>query len=539
MEVPSESTEVSPRDALLLKLGLDESARAEDLERAYRKRLKDYEAQVEHAGSKPERVAAKGTLKSFEQLLPQVRAEAARLRIDGLLEECREGLEKKRVGAVTRKLAAVRTLCDENNLEDHALTREIEDLEGDLEDVRLILGIPAGGGAESPGEDAPVAEAAPPEVPEADLPKEDASESAAEAIAEPMEHAEAHAAQAPVSEDAPAIEPTPEPEEAAAEAAPAEAAKVIQPPPLPPNLPKTQPPAEAEPPPETEEAAAPVESPVDAEAVEESEVDAPSETAPEPEAEPTLLQPPPIIAEYTPQATAAPASSDAPFAPMAALCFSLAGPEEERVHILSQEQLVFGRSRDCDVVVRAYAPDEDTARQLSRKISRAHFTIERRADDVQLADGSVVEGRRKRSGNGTYADGQPVDTIQIFRTGVETLKLTREGDAQAPPSWSLELVMECPLGASAHPAFAHLPKGPQALLLKRMDGLCEDLLLLWGCANLRVLGLAEEDLWLARLAGGYGLWDGTSLVPLEPGFRVGATWTATGFDALDYAKLIT
>ncbi len=536
MEVPSESTEVSPRDALLLKLGLGADARAEDLERAFRKRLGEYEAQVQHAGSKPERIAAKGTLKSFEQLLPQVRAEAARLRIDVLLEECREGIEKKRVGAVTRKLASIRTLCDENNLDDGALTREIDDIEGDLEDVRLILGIPAGAGADAPAEDTPAEKPETPEVPRADLPAEDADEPEAASVADPPEAPEpvattdtAQASEASKPEEPVADAAAPETGEAPPEAT--EEPKVVQPPPLPPDQPQ------AEPPPE---------EPAPAEVAEETSPESEAEPTPEPEAEPpepSVVEPPPVIAEYAqqqaPAATAAGVPADASFAPMAAQCFSLAGPEEERVHILSKEQLVFGRSRDCDIVVRAYAQDEETARQLSRKISRAHFTIERRPDDVQISDGSVVEGRRKRSGNGTYADGQPVDTIQIFRTGVEQLKLTREGEAQAPPSWTLELTMECPLGASTHPALAQLPTGPQALLLKRMDGLCEDLLLLWGCVNLRTLGLAEEDLWLARLAGGFGLWDGSALVPMEPGFRVGAAWTAAGFDALDYAKLVS
>lgn len=217
-------------------------------------------------------------------------------------------------------------------------------------------------------------------------------------------------------------------------------------------------------------------------------------------------------------------------------CLTLSGPDGELLHVLAKEISTFGRSRDCEVVTRAYSPgDEATRVRVSRLISRLHFTVKRESDDVLILNGGWVEGRHQLAANGIFADDEEFDRLKLFRSGTESIRLLREHHADNPPAWRVDLRMTPP--TAMEPVVAtEVPSGPQALALKRMDGLCEDVLFLWGAVDMRSLEWSEESLWLLRYDGGFVFSAGANWVPLEMGFTIGGGWRVVSMGSLSFRE---
>lgn len=213
--------------------------------------------------------------------------------------------------------------------------------------------------------------------------------------------------------------------------------------------------------------------------------------------------------------------------------FTLRGPEGELLHVVAREEVTFGRSPDADIVVRAYAPnDEEEFERVSFKISRLHFTISRQPNEVYLYSGSFANGRRTIAPNGILADGVEITDLQLFRSGTRSFRVLRHGLAENPPSWDIVLKMQVP--ADLAPACdATIPTGPQGLLLKRMDGKCEDVLLLWGAVDLQQLDLCEPKLFLMAYNSGFYVSDGESWSPVKSGMRFGRNWEIISYGAIE------
>lgn len=253
--------------------------------------------------------------------------------------------------------------------------------------------------------------------------------------------------------------------------------------------------------------------------------DAPQAVPPEP----AVVEP---VAEQAPELPSLPPLE----ADLHADCFTLTGPDGELLHVLALPTTTFGRNRDCNVMVRAYIPDQESERiKVTRMISRTHFTITRQQDDVLLESGGWVEGKRKPAPNGVFADGQLIDQIQLFRTGVQTIRLLQLEHTESPPSWQIDLRM---VPASDTCPSVDLPtvSGPQALLLKRMDGLCEDILLLWGSVNMADLQLTDAPLWLIRSHQGFFYSDSNCWQPLAPDSELNALWRVYSHGKLVFSE---
>lgn len=214
---------------------------------------------------------------------------------------------------------------------------------------------------------------------------------------------------------------------------------------------------------------------------------------------------------------------------------TLKGPEGELVHILKLDQLTFGRGDAAEVRVRAYSPhNRDDYHRVSQLLSRIHFTVVRETDDVCVYSGAVGFGLRKHAPNGILGDGVLFEQLQLFRTGTKHIQLLKPGLADNAPSWEIMLRME-PLAPTVLPAGYQPIVGPQALLLKRMDGLCEDVLLLWGSVDLQVLELSDRSQLMLSHNQGFYIYSDGAWTPVTSTTRLNQFWRVQSLGSLTYA----
>lgn len=292
----------------------------------------------------------------------------------------------------------------------------------------------------------------------------------------------------------------------------------------PPPLPKP-PPAES----------APVEKSGDPEP---APVEPPKATKKEPEKTPSPV--PPQLPDTALDATVAfipPAAAAAAAGPMAVRKFTLTGPKDARCHVVSGTTVVFGRSRDTDVAVRAYHPSNQAeANRVTRAISRAHFSIFLDEGVPTLADGKKNDdGSWQRSVNGTYLDADTeAEKVPISHAGPHKFHVTREVEPAVPPAWKIHLQEKAALSAEAAALCANLPQLPDALLLTRTDGSKHDILVIWRAADLRDLGLTDVDATIIRQGDSFTLCQEGKVMELETGFRVGGAWQVAKMGELTY-----
>ena len=197
---------------------------------------------------------------------------------------------------------------------------------------------------------------------------------------------------------------------------------------------------------------------------------------------------------------------------------TLVDPEGFEVHVFSDRELSFGRSRDNDVVLRVFGSDGFIDKILSGALSRFHFRIRYNDLDCQLIDGGPVRDSAKRAtenarsfkpSSGTVVSGHALapcgfhslgsgDTYRIdLAPGAAGAILSLEAHAAKCPGRHREVCgRRCPRAATA------------SLLLKRLDTVREAYLATWKCASL-------EDVF-PGLQGYYIVWDGDRFVVETP-----------------------
>lgn len=197
---------------------------------------------------------------------------------------------------------------------------------------------------------------------------------------------------------------------------------------------------------------------------------------------------------------------------------TLVDPEGFAVHVFSDRELSFGRSRDNDVVLRVFGSDGLADKNLSGALSRFHFRIRYNDLDCQLIDGGPVRDSATRAAentrsfkpsSGTAVSGHALvpcgfrslgsgETYTIdLAPGADGAILSLEARASKCPGRRREVCgRRCPLAATA------------SLLLKRLDAVREAYLATWRCASL-------EDVF-PDLKGYYIVWDGDRFVVETP-----------------------
>ncbi|MCC5833457.1 MAG: FHA domain-containing protein [Opitutales bacterium] len=172
----------------------------------------------------------------------------------------------------------------------------------------------------------------------------------------------------------------------------------------------------------------------------------------------------------------------------------------DRIHVLTLPAVVFGRSRDCDVMVRVRHPDGGKEEDLAnRRISRKHFRIEAVNGMVLLQDGSLSEKGRSPSTGGTCLEGQRIQS-EILQPGRgDALQLTTQAAAESVPHWRIEYFTASQVLAEAAGSNA---QRLVALRLHRLDLIKEDVLLIleaWKGS----LSESEPEIFLKRRDGGF------------------------------------
>ncbi len=223
----------------------------------------------------------------------------------------------------------------------------------------------------------------------------------------------------------------------------------------------------------------------------------------------------------------------------AARKFTLLGPRGEHCHIICADPVVFGRASTADIVVRAFHPKNPRERdRVTRAISRAHFTILKEGPEILLCDGAPLpDGGWQASVNGTFDnDGKPIKRLPINTPAASRFHITQEVAPAIPPRWEVHLQAKSKLPEMAARLRDSNPPGPDALLLRRIDGSNDEVLIVWRAANLRDLNLTTGDAALIRHQEGFVLWQDQRIVELETGFRVGGTWQVAKMGELTLPK---
>lgn len=224
--------------------------------------------------------------------------------------------------------------------------------------------------------------------------------------------------------------------------------------------------------------------------------------------------------------------------PAAATRFTLIGPKGERCHVVSTDPVVFGRSSASDVVIRAFHPSNSReADRVTRAVSRAHFTVARAGENIEVLDGArQPDGAVQRSINGTFdGEGAEIESAILTGEGASRVRVTRETDPAIPPAWEIRMQKRATLGTAIGELRDANPEGPDCALLRRVDGSKENILLLWRATNLRELGLSADESVIVRHKGGYLLWEAGRLMEIETGFRIAGRWQVAKMGELTYA----
>lgn len=200
----------------------------------------------------------------------------------------------------------------------------------------------------------------------------------------------------------------------------------------------------------------------------------------------------------------------------------------ERIHFLMLSQVVFGRSRDCDVMVRVRHPDGGREEDLAnRRISRRHFRMEVVNGMVIVQDGSLSDKGRVPSTGGTCLDGQRIQSEILQPDRARMLQLTTQEPGPGVPHWHLNYIT-----GDAN--------GILALRMCRQDQVREDVVLV--CEGWQgKLGEDQHEFVLRARGGGleYTGPNGTAVDWLEHLERLPeGSWrlSASGLGKLEYTE---
>lgn len=190
-----------------------------------------------------------------------------------------------------------------------------------------------------------------------------------------------------------------------------------------------------------------------------------------------------------------------------------------RLHIITAETVVFGRSASCDVVVRVLARGGD-ATLANRTIGRRHFTIENSGAYASVLDGVRVEGGAvEASKNGTFVDGRKVVYPCLIEGRGEILQITPRPVAPDLAHWSLHCWQSETVCAELSSELrsvtcANAPR-VAAVYMERLDEMPEDVLILWSALQLGKVDKSLEGLALARSGEGLLLQKGPEIMDIR------------------------
>lgn len=279
----------------------------------------------------------------------------------------------------------------------------------------------------------------------------------------------------------------------------------IPPEPPPPPKPEPKPAPEPEPRPESEPTLAP-------------------EPKPEPE---NAASPPP----ETPPAPERPAEVRPSGPPIDRLTWASPAAAGFRLHLISQDCVVFGRDDRTDILLRSINPATGGIDwHKTRHISRRHFFVERRAPGVYLGDGHTTpEGSRVFSGNGIVHAGNRISEAPLPAGAPTQLSVTHLPAGPGVPHYRLH-VLEAG-HPPAPPAGQLSAVGCAGLFMERLDAVREHVLILWGTVALASLPLpgVRANSYLARVEGGFLYGEGSRWYC--------ATGDASPFRTLEAGKL--
>ena len=159
-------------------------------------------------------------------------------------------------------------------------------------------------------------------------------------------------------------------------------------------------------------------------------------------------------------------------------------------------------------------------------------------ENIELIDGTrQPDGTVQRSINGTFdGDGTEIESATLSGERTCRIRVTREIDPAIPPTWEARTQTRATLGIAIGELRDANPEGPDCVLLRRVDGSKENVLLLWRAANLRELGLSADESVIVRHKGGFLLWEAGRLMEIETGFRVAGRWQVAKMGELTYAE---
>ena len=210
---------------------------------------------------------------------------------------------------------------------------------------------------------------------------------------------------------------------------------------------------------------------------------------------------------------------------------TLHGPEAVRLHLLTQDSVRIGRSRDCEILARILDASGQELREPSRLISQYHALVEWRSGRYQIRDGGQYPGSGwRRSSCGLWVDGRRLagDGAFHFIAGQEHRITLGDPAVGAAGLYELGarvwLVRDLPAAASGWPGVEPDPDAPAALVLRRLHGPGWSYLLLRTCGCLGWADARCGQSCVALSQGSLHLGDGPLCGSAVPGqtFRAGS-----------------
>ena len=205
----------------------------------------------------------------------------------------------------------------------------------------------------------------------------------------------------------------------------------------------------------------------------------------------------------------------------------------ERVQLVAGDRNQFGRNRKNTLVIRRAEVLRN--QEEHSRISRFHFRLERRSNEVWIVDRASAGGGRpaRASAYGTYIDESriaPGKEARIFPSRTHRIGLAGGSDGD-PDAMLLEMTLytcgASELSGSEYPESVD-PSEPACLFIRRKDNIPEFYLVVWRYARLSLINSKQPPGWIWRSQDAFAWRDGDDCLWLEPGVTCTAG-TATAF----------
>lgn len=205
--------------------------------------------------------------------------------------------------------------------------------------------------------------------------------------------------------------------------------------------------------------------------------------------------------------------------PRAAVCESIALDlgTTNRILFFASRMVKLGRQRETnDISLR---PPEGMPDAPYRAMSKAQCCFEHHGDQVAVYDGQFNKARvRKPSSNGTYWDGERIESERLLAAGDEGVLsfAGARGDAVSLAVRACRPVHACATCPHANRTWCGDGRRP-ALMMTRRDGIFERFVALWSCFPLEEADPSFEGVVIFRKDGGFAWRRGRRCGWLVPG----------------------